>query len=155
MPLSVVWRVTFANAVAGLTSSNFTLANTGLTAPSITGVSAVTASPATQWDVTVNSGSGDGTLGLNMVNDTGLSHDVTNLTFTGQTYTIDKTAPTVSSIMRQSPASNPTNADVLVFRVTFNEAVTSVGANSFVATGTTTTIDAGCNADNSQPGIRF
>ena len=78
-----------------------------------------------------------------MTNDTGLSHDVTNLTFTGEVYTIDKTAPTVSSIVRQSPASNPTNADILVFRVTFNEPVTSVGANSFVITGTTTPIDAG------------
>ncbi len=140
---AVVWRVTFANPVAGLTSSNFTLANTGLTAPSITTVSAVTASPDTQWDVTVNTGTGNGTLGLNMVNDTGLSHDVTNLPFTGEVYTIDKTAPMVASIKRQSPASNPTNADLLVFRVTFNEPVTNVGANSFVVTGTTTTIDAG------------
>ncbi|MGC1378890.1 MAG: cadherin-like domain-containing protein [Anaerolineales bacterium] len=137
---SVTWRVTFDAAVAGLTSSNFALANTGLTAPAITGVSAVTASPDTQWDVTANTGTGDGTLGLDMVNDTGLSHDVFTLPFTGETYTIDKTAPLVSSIVRQSPASNPTNADTLVFRVTFNEPVTNVGASSFVVTGTTTPI---------------
>jgi len=143
---SVVWRVTFSDPVSSLTSSNFTLANTGLTAPSITGVSAVTSSPDAQWDVTVNTGTGDGTLGLNMANDTGLSHNVTNLTFTGQVYTIDRTAPRVGSIVRQLPASTPTSADILVFRVTFNEPVTSVGANSFVVTGTTTPISSSVTA---------
>jgi hypothetical protein len=144
---SVVWRVTFADPVFGLTASNFSLANTGLTAPSISTVTAVSASPDTQWDVTANTGSGDGTLGLNLANDTSLSHHVTtSLPFTGQTYTIDKTAPLVASIKRQSPASNPTNADVLVFRVTFNEAVTNVGANSFVASGTTTPINGSVTA---------
>jgi uncharacterized repeat protein (TIGR01451 family) len=144
---SVVWRVTFADPVTGLTSSHFTLANTGLTGPSITSVSAVTGAPDTQWNVTVNTGTGNGTLGLNLANDTALSHSVTTaLPFVGETYTIDKTAPAVSSIVRQSPASNPTNADVLVFRVTFSEPVTSVGVSSFVASGTTTPINGSVTA---------
>jgi large repetitive protein len=142
---SVTWRVTFANAVAGLTSSNFTVSDvtSSITGESISTVTAVTGSPDTQWDVTVSTGTtGNGTLRLDLANDTSLSHDVTNAPYTsGQTYSIDKTAPTVSSIVRQSPASNPTNADLLVFRVTFSEPVTSVGANSFVVTGTTTTIN--------------
>ena len=137
----VVWRVTFDTPISGLTSSNFTLANTGLTSPSITTVSAVTGAPDTQWDVTVNTGTGDGTLGLNMTNDTGLSHDVFTLTFTGQTYTIDRTAPTVSSIARKPGSGNPTNADILGFRVTFSEPVTSVGASNFDATGTTSDLN--------------
>jgi len=82
---------------------------------------------------------------LNFVNDTGMTHEVVNAGFpgspvVGQVYTIDKTAPLVSSIVRQTPSSARTNADVLVFRVTFNEAVSSVGSGSSIATGTTTPV---------------
>ena len=129
---SVTWRVTFDTPVAGLTSSNFTLANAGLTTPSITTVAAVTASPDTQWDVTVNTGTGDGSLGLNMINDTGLSHDVFVLPFTGETYTIDKTAPTVTSFTRNTPSGQFTSADTLVFEVTFNEPITGFGTADFI-----------------------
>jgi hypothetical protein len=133
---SVVWRVTFDAPVAGLTSSNFTLANTGLTTPSITGVSAVTGSPDTQWDVTVNTGTGDGTLGLNMTNDTGLSHDAFTLPFTGQVYTIDKTAPTITNVTSTSNTGCLLNAgvnycnagDVVSIQITFSEAVNVTGA---------------------------
>ncbi len=138
---SVTWRVTFDTPISGLTASNFTLANTGLTSPSITNVTAVGGAPATQWNVTVNTGIGDGTLGLNMTNDTGLSHDVFTLPFTGQTYTIDKTAPTVASIVRKPGSTNPTNADILGFRMTFSEAVTNVSGSDFDATGTTSNIN--------------
>ncbi len=124
---SVVWRVTFANAVSGLTSSNFTLTNTGLTAPSITTVSAVTASPDTQWDVTVNTGTGNGTLGLNMTSDVGLSHDVTNLTSTGQTYTIDKTAPTVTNVTSSTADGAYNASDAISIQITFSEIVTITG----------------------------
>jgi hypothetical protein len=140
---SVTWRVTFANAVSGVTSSNFTLTDvsSSITGESISTVTAVGGAPATQWDVTVSTGTGDGTLRLDFANDTGMNYAVTNAPYTsGQTYTVDKTSPLVSSIVRQSPVSSPTNSDVLVFRVTFNEAVTSVGASSFVVNGTTTTI---------------
>jgi hypothetical protein len=142
--VAVTWRVTFADAISGLTSSNFTLlAGGSLAGTSITSVTPVSGAPATQWDVLVNTGTGDGLLELNMTSGTGLSHDIINLPFTsGEDHTIDRTAPAVTSIRRQSPASNPTNADVLVFRITFNEAVTGVGANSFITSGTTTTINA-------------
>ena len=54
----------------------------------------------------------------------------------------DNTAPTVSSIMRQSPTSSPTNADVLTWRVTFSEAVANVDAADFTVAGTTATLTA-------------
>jgi hypothetical protein len=100
---SVTWRVTFADAISGLTSGNFTLLSGGtLIGTSITSVTAVGGAPATQWDVLVNTGSGDGLLELNMTSAAGLSHDVLGLPFTtGQDYTIDRTAPTVASILRQ------------------------------------------------------
>src|SRR5262249_5568075 len=70
---SVTWRVTFANPVAGLTSSNFALTDvtSSITGESISSVTAVTGSPDTQWDVTASTGTtGDGTLRLDLVNDT-------------------------------------------------------------------------------------
>ena len=52
------------------------------------------------------------------------------------TWTVDTTAPTVLSFVRQFPS--PTNVDYLAFNVTFNEAVTGVDANDFSVNGSTT-----------------
>ena len=52
----------------------------------------------------------------------------------------DTTAPTVTSIMRQTPASSPTNANSLTWRVTFSEAVSNVDATDFAVSGTTATL---------------
>ena len=52
----------------------------------------------------------------------------------------DITAPRVSSITRQSPSTSPTNADSLIWRVTFNEAVQNVDAADFQVSGTTATL---------------
>lgn len=145
---SVSWTVTFdtlapasPDGLTGLTSSNFALVNGGLTGPSITSVTPVGGSPSNTWTVTASTGTGDGTLGLNLVNDTSLSHDVTTAQpVVGQVYTVDKTAPTTTSFIRQNPASSPTNADTLVFRATFSEALTAIDAGDFSVTGTTATI---------------
>ncbi|MEO1210899.1 MAG: hypothetical protein AAFX78_15350 [Cyanobacteria bacterium J06638_20] len=58
---------------------------------------------------------------------------------------VDTIAPTLDSILRQTPALNPTdnptgrtNADALVFRLTFSEAMEGVGIADFAVTGTTT-----------------
>ena len=48
----------------------------------------------------------------------------------------DSTAPTVTSIKRQTPTSSPTNADTLTWRVTFSEAVENVDTADFTVTGT-------------------
>ncbi len=52
----------------------------------------------------------------------------------------DSTAPRVTSIARQSPSTSPTNADTLVWRVTFSEVVVNVGTADFEVGGTTATI---------------
>ncbi len=125
--VSVSWTVTFADAVSGLMSSNFTLVNGGLGGtPAITVVTPVGGAPATQWTVTASTGTGEGTLGLNITNDTGLSHDMTNLTFTGQGYTVERTPPTVTM---SSAALNPTNTSPIPVTVQFSEMV-----NNFIAT---------------------
>ena len=51
--------------------------------------------------------------------------------------TADTTAPRVTSIIRQTPSSSPTDADSLTWRVTFNEAVQNVDATDFQVSGTT------------------
>ena len=48
----------------------------------------------------------------------------------------DYVAPHVVSIERRTPASSPTNADTLTWRVSFNEAVTGVDAADFEVSGT-------------------
>jgi hypothetical protein len=90
---SVSWTVTFAASVSGLTTSNFALANTGLTSPTITGVSG----SGTTWTVTASTGTGSGSLGLNMTNATGVTPTVTNLPFTGQVFTVNAN-PTVFNV---------------------------------------------------------
>jgi hypothetical protein len=47
---------------------------------------------------------------------------------------VDGVAPTVSSINRQTPATTPTNATSLVYRVTFSKTVTGVGTSDFSLT---------------------
>jgi hypothetical protein len=49
-------------------------------------------------------------------------------------------APSLTSFTRQTPPTSPTNADTLVFRATFNEAVMNVDAGDFVVNGSTATV---------------
>ena len=48
--------------------------------------------------------------------------------------------PTVTSIVRQTPMTSPTNADVLTWRITFSEAMSNVDAPDFAVDGTTATL---------------
>ncbi|MES2655793.1 MAG: PKD-like domain-containing protein, partial [Bacteroidota bacterium] len=92
---SVTYNVTFGASVTGVTASNFTLSTTG----SVTGASIGTVSGSgTSWTVAVSTGTGDGSITLNFDNSTGMTPAIsTTLPFAGQTYTIDKTAPTVTT----------------------------------------------------------
>jgi LPXTG-site transpeptidase (sortase) family protein len=118
---SVSWDVKFDAPVTGLTSSNFTLANTGLTGPAITVVSG----SGTDWTVTSSTGTGSGTLGLNLTSDVGLNAGLSNIPFTGAVYTIDATAPTVTINQKTSaPAqADPTGTSPINFTVVFSESV--------------------------------
>lgn len=82
---SVSWTVTFNTSVTGVSSSNFTLVNSGLGgAPAITAVGG----SGTTWTVTASTGTGTGTLGLNMANATGVSPAISGTPFTGQVYSV-------------------------------------------------------------------
>jgi hypothetical protein len=82
----VHWRVSFDRGISGLTAANFAFANVaGLTNVSITGISADAAQPSTNWTITVNSGTGNGLLGLNWAGHSSESPSVPN-SFVGQVY---------------------------------------------------------------------
>src|SRR5204862_228905 len=86
-----------------------------------------------------NSGTGSGTIRLDLKSSgTGITDTAGNAPsagFTsGEVYTIDKTAPTVSSIVRAGVS--PTNASSVVFTVTFSENVTGVDSGDFTLTVT-------------------
>jgi CSLREA domain-containing protein len=133
---SISWTIVFANPLSGLSASNLTLTNSGLGgAPAITGVTPVGGAPATTWIVTASTGSGDGTLGLNLANDTGLDYILSNLPFTGQAYTIDRTAPTVT-INQAAGQADPTDSAPINFTVVFDEPVTGFTGADVALSGT-------------------
>lgn len=116
---SVNFLVTFSGTINNVYTSDFTLTTTGVSGASI---SNVTGSGA-QYTVSVNTGSGSGTIRL----------DVDKVGYTsGEVYTIDKTLPSVQSISRLG--TNPTNAASVTFNVVFSEAVTGVDTGDFSLT---------------------
>jgi hypothetical protein len=110
---SLQWTVTFAESVTGVGTADFALANSGLTSPSITGISG----SGTTYTVTASTGTGNGTLGLNLVDDDSIVDGAGNKlggtgtgngNFTGQVYTVDKTVPTATNITLNNAASGGT-----------------------------------------------
>ena len=83
---AVSWTVTFSTSVTGVIAGNFSLVEAGgVSLASITSVSG----SANTWTVTADTGSGFGTLGLNMANVTGITPAITTaMPFVGQVYTI-------------------------------------------------------------------
>lgn len=130
---SVSWTVEFGSALTGLTASNFSLANTGLTGPSITGVTG----SGTTWTVTAGTGTGSGTLGLNLANDTGLSAALSNEPFTGEVYTIDREKPTVT-IDQAAGQADPAGSSPVNFTVTFSKSVTGFATGDVILSASTT-----------------
>jgi hypothetical protein len=128
---SVQFTVTFSESVTGVATGNFTLNAPGLTGAS---VSSVSAGPGTTRTVTVSTGTGSGSLRLDLLSVTpaitdGVGNTLSATFNTGEVYTVDKAAPTVSSIVRVG--ATPTSAASVQFTVTFSESVTGVAAGNF------------------------
>ena len=142
---SLIWRVTFTENVKNVDAADFAI--TGTTA-SVTDVTEATAS--TEYDVTASGGnlaSLDATVTLSFASGQDIADNADNALSdtapTGtndNTWVVDNTAPTVASIVRQTPTSSPTNADSLTWRVTFSEAVSNVDTADFAVFGTTATL---------------
>ncbi|MCS6883627.1 MAG: hypothetical protein RMK84_20105 [Oscillochloridaceae bacterium] len=128
---SVRFQVTFSEPVAGVAANDFTPTSTGgVSGASVSGVSGGGAT----YIVTVTTGTGDGTLRLDVPAGTTISDlvglNLYNVPFTtGESYLIDRAAPTVTSITRLDP--NPTSALSVRFQVAFSEPVAGVAADDF------------------------
>ena len=141
---SLIWRVTFSKDVSNVDATDFQVSGTTATP---TAVSEVTAS--TVYDVTASGGNLAGldapvtlmfATGQNIADTDGTALAGTAPTGTNEsTWVVDNTAPRVTSIARQTPASSPTNADSLTWRVTFDEDVSNVDATDFEVSGTAAT----------------
>lgn len=114
---SVSYTATFGATVTGLSATNFSLTTTG--AVSGASITSVTGS-GTTYTVAVNTGTGDGNITLNLANATGLTPGLTTtLPFAGQAYTIDKTAPTITT---GSPSATITKSGPVTYTITYADA---------------------------------
>ncbi|MEO1144895.1 MAG: Ig-like domain-containing protein [Cyanobacteria bacterium J06638_22] len=123
---SVDYRVTFNRTVSGVDATDFALTVTGITGASVTNA---TTTDDIIYTVTVNTGTGDGTLRLDLSDNNSITDNDTNPLggsglndgdfTTGESYTIDKTAPAnpvVNSLTDDSAADdNITRDTTLVF----------------------------------------
>ena len=137
---SLTWRVTFNEEVQNVNAVDFQVSGT-TARPTL-----IRFTDRTIYDVVASFGnlaSLTGTVTLSFANGQDIEDSsgnvLTNTTPTGtndNTFEVDNTAPRVTSIMRQTPSSSPTDADSLTWRVLFNEAVQNVNAADFQVSGT-------------------
>ena len=137
---SVRFSVKFSGNVGGVTADDFLLLPENISGATVVDVAGAGA----EYIVTVNTGTGDGTLRLDLVDNDSIRDSSNNPLggsgagngnfTTGETYKINKNPPLVTSILRADP--NPTNAGSVRFLVAFSETVAGVDAGDFVATVT-------------------
>jgi len=139
---TIDFQVGFSSSVEGVDKSDFTLTTTGnITNASVSSVTQLTTD--NQYRVTVNRGSGTGTIRLDLTdNDTivtpygyslgGFGANNGNFT-SGESYTID-VPPSVVGIEREDP--NPTAASSTRFRVRFDQWTKGVDSGDFRLMGT-------------------
>lgn len=131
----VVYTVIFSEDVTGVDASDFQPAQTGITGASVGEVKAISANT---YEVTLNTGSGNGSVGLNLVDNDSIRNSrgvvlggagANNGNLVGQVYSVDKTPPAVATIT--APDASPTNASSINYTVTFNQPVTGVDVTDF------------------------
>ncbi|MFN8386781.1 MAG: hypothetical protein U0X92_10220 [Anaerolineales bacterium] len=158
-PSTVSFHVVFSEAVNGVTADDFALTTSGaVTGAFITDMSGSN----NEYIVNVNTGSGDGTLRLDVVDndsivDTALNPlggaGSSNGNFTaGGSYIVDKSSPAVLNILRAD--ANPTSANQVRFTANFSEPVFNVDASDF-AVATTGNIAGATLADVSGTGASY
>lgn len=127
------WKATFNESVTGVNAADFALATTGAVTGSA--ITSVTGS-GTTYTVSVNAGSGDGTIGLNLQDDDSIRDGAGNPlggpgtgngAATGPVITVDRTAPTLTAT-----AMNDTNANGKINTVTLtsSESIAATPATS-------------------------
>lgn len=136
---TVRWTVSFSEAVTGVDAGDFGLVRGG----GLTGgvITAISGSGATRT-ITADGGSGSGTLGLNLIDDDTIVDNVANPAggsgtgngdATGQTYTFDRRAPTLTAL---EMLDTNTNGKVNRVTATFDEPLaTSTSTTPWTLTG--------------------
>ena len=128
---TLVFEVTFSEAVQNVDAGDFELSGTGAGSITVSAVSGDTYNAT----VAVNT---DGTFNLNIAGGHNIEDlagmGLSSVTPTGadQSYTVDRTAPSVTSIVGNNPSGELTSEPTLVFEVTFSEDVTGVDQTDFV-----------------------
>lgn len=130
----VRFLVTFSEPVFGVDTDSFALSASGPTGAKLDYVSG----GPTTWVVGASTGSGEGTIRLDVPAEAEVwdlaGNPISGLPFTaGEAYTIDRTAPTVLSILRLDP--DPSAEPEVDYAVTFSEPVTGVDAADFEVVG--------------------
>lgn len=119
----VTYTVTFSEAVSGLTGSGIQLNATG----TATGTAAVTGTG--PYTVTISSITGDGTLGITVKASacTDAAGNANTASSASTTFTVDNTAPTVTSI--SAPSATITKGGPITYTVNFSESVTGLASS--------------------------
>ncbi|MEZ4888343.1 MAG: Ig-like domain-containing protein [Chitinophagales bacterium] len=138
---TINFTVTFSHAVSGVDATDFVLTTTGSASGT---VGTPTTSDNIVYNVPVSSVTGNGTIRLDVVDNNtivntgqpigGNAANDGDFT-TGEVYTIDNTAPTVT-INQGSSQSDPTNTSPIVFDVVFSESVTGFATGDVTLGGT-------------------
>lgn len=142
---AVAWMVSFSETVQGpdtgggqrpIPGEIFTFTRSGVTDPYVSGTPTLVAGTTATWEVTVNSGTGDGMLALDLsTNANGTVTDragnpleIPDGGYPGPSYTIDQTPPKVLSILREDPTAAHTKVPTVKWKVTFSEPVVGLAA---------------------------
>jgi hypothetical protein len=128
--MEVHFDLLFTRPMVDVDAADFSLTTSGaLSGASVTEVSG----SGSLYTVTVSTGTGDGTLRLDVPAATAMTDEYGNLPnglpLNGPEYVIDKTPPAVTSINRSS--AETTNSASVNFVITFSESVTNVDALDF------------------------
>ncbi|NUQ63357.1 MAG: M28 family peptidase, partial [Pirellulales bacterium] len=131
---SVRFGVVVSEPVTGVTPDDFEVFAVGPGGSAVSGVSGSGA----EYTVIVETGTGEGTLRLDVIDD-GSIRDLANNKLggpqggddftSGEVYAVDKTAPSATSILRAD--ADPTSASSVRFTVSFSESVNGVDAGDF------------------------
>ncbi len=120
---SVNFIVSFSEPVTDVDATDFNVTATGVSGAAVANVSG----SGVAYTVTVSTGSGDGTLRLDVpalatIRDA-MGNGLANLPYqAGETYTVDKTGPAVN-LEQAAGQADPTNTALIHFTVIFNEPI--------------------------------
>jgi hypothetical protein len=151
----VEFTATFSEPVNGVDITDFTLTSSTFSGDSVASISGA----GSLYVVSVDTGTGDHTLGINFHDDDSIMDaagntpggpGVGNGNLGGaETYFIDKAVPLVTSIIRASP--NPISAASADFIVTFSESVNGVDVSDFALNTTNLSNATIIAVDNADP----